>query len=44
MVESATPKPESATNKPQHQVEDSKIFEVFGNVSDCVGLLVGNKL
>jgi hypothetical protein len=42
MAESTIPKPESAT-RPQHPVDESKIFEIFGNVSDCVGKLVGRR-
>jgi hypothetical protein len=37
MAKSTNPKPESA-------VEESRLSEIFGKVSDCVGLLVGYEL
>jgi hypothetical protein len=43
MAESTIPKPESETaprHSNSHQADESAIFEIFGNVSDCVGLLL----
>jgi hypothetical protein len=49
MAESTIPKPESETESQHsnsHKPEsESAIFEIFGNVSDCVvGLIVGYDL
>jgi hypothetical protein len=42
MAESAIPKPEPEPETSRPTVEDSKIYSVFGTVSECIGLLAGS--